>query len=359
MTTSIRTYDPSYKQTFIDLNTAWLNEFFEVEEHDRQVFNNLEELIIRPGGEIFFCLADDTVVGTVAMQKMSDGVYELAKMAVAKPWRGRGFSNPLMTACIEFAKKKEAAKIVLLSNTRMVPAIRLYRKFGFVEVPLGETDYARADIQMEFSLVDESPWDCIPLADYEAHMANEQVGQLQMLSRLTKSCLESLKPESAIFLGVAGGNGLGHVNTTITKSVIGIDISQSYLAEAFRRYRDRIPGLRLLKLDITRSTGRIAQADMIWAALVLEYTGVVPALEFAINNLRPHGSLVVTIQSNNGVTAVSPTGVASVHRAADICRPVEEAELVDAASHNGFAMIRREESFLPNGKSFKTFVLSR
>ena len=156
MPTSIHKYDPSYKQSFIDLNTAWLNEFFEVEEHDRQVFRNIEDTIIKPGGEIFFCLLDNEVVGTVAMQKVTDGIFELAKMAVAKPFRGRGFSNALMSACINFARERSATRIVLLSNTRMVPAIALYRKFGFVEVPLGETDYARADIRMELSLV-ESP----------------------------------------------------------------------------------------------------------------------------------------------------------------------------------------------------------
>jgi ribosomal protein S18 acetylase RimI-like enzyme len=149
LTTSILSYDPSLRQDFVDLNTAWLEEFFEVEEHDRQVFRNIEELILRPGGEIFFCSSDGVIVGTVAMQKMEEGVYELAKMAVAKPYRGRGLSNSLMSACIAFARKKNAGKIVLLSNTRMTPAINLYRKFGFVEVPLGETDYARADIQME------------------------------------------------------------------------------------------------------------------------------------------------------------------------------------------------------------------
>ena len=359
MPTSIRTYDPSYKQSFIDLNTAWLNEFFAVEEHDRQVFSNIEEVIIRPGGEIFFCLSDDVVVGTVAMQKLSDDVYELAKMAVAKPYRGRGFSNELMSACLEFARARKAAKVVLLSNTRMVPAIRLYRKSGFVEVPLGETDYAWADIQMELSLVDESPWDQIPLADYEAHMSNEQVGQLRLLSQLTETYLDLLRPGSAIFLGIAGGNGLEHIDNAITRSVIGIDISQNYLAEVFRRYGDRIPGLRLLKLDVSRTPDTIIRGDMIWAGLVLEYIGIDATLTFARNNLRPGGNLVATIQSNNGITAVSPTGVTSVQRAAGICQTVEEDELTRRFLDGGFTRKGREENFLPNGKSFKTFVFSR
>ncbi len=75
----IRRYRPEYKQPFIDLNTAWLNEFFEVEEHDRQIFNNVENLIIRPGGEIFFCVSDNIVVGTVAMQKLPKACSSLQR----------------------------------------------------------------------------------------------------------------------------------------------------------------------------------------------------------------------------------------------------------------------------------------
>ena len=42
-----------------------------------------------------------------------------------------------------------AARLELVSNTRLETAIRLYRKHGFEEVPLdpGEV-YARADIRM-------------------------------------------------------------------------------------------------------------------------------------------------------------------------------------------------------------------
>jgi ribosomal protein S18 acetylase RimI-like enzyme/SAM-dependent methyltransferase len=358
MTTSIHTYDPSYRQHFIDLNTAWLNEFFEVEEHDRQVFNKIEESIIRPGGEIFFCLEDGAVVGTVAMQKMAEGIYELAKMAIAKPFRGRGFSNSLMSACIEFATKKKASKIVLVSNTGMIPAIRLYHKFGFVEVPLDETDYARADIQMELSLVDESPWDRIPLSDYERHMSHEQVGQLKMLSKLTQTYLDELKPEKALFVGIAGGNGLEHIDPQVTKSVIGVDISQQYLSEGYRRFGERIQGLRLLKLDITQRRPTLIRGDMVWAALVMEFTGIDNALEFALNNLRPGGSLVATIQCNNGIAAVSPTGVTSIQNASEIFRTVEEEDLIRAAKGRGFVVTRRQENFLPNGKSFRTFLLT-
>jgi ribosomal protein S18 acetylase RimI-like enzyme len=39
----------------------------------------------------------------------------------------------------------------LVSNT-VGPALRLYRKHGFVEVPIESRDYARVDIQLELTL---------------------------------------------------------------------------------------------------------------------------------------------------------------------------------------------------------------
>ena len=148
----IITYDPKYKNQFISLNKAWLEEYFFVEQHDMEVFDNLEEVILKPGGEIFFCIIDDEVAGTVAMQKVNDTKYELAKLAVDKKFQGQKLSNLLMDACIDFAKEKKATTIMLMSSTKLDTALNLYRKYHFVETPLDETDYHRADIQMELYL---------------------------------------------------------------------------------------------------------------------------------------------------------------------------------------------------------------
>lgn len=152
METKIITYKPEYKNQFIALNKAWLEEFFFVEKHDLEVFENIEEVILNPGGEIFFCLVNDEVVGTVAMQKVSDKIYEMAKLAIDKKFQGQKLSNLLVDACIDFAKKKKAEKIMLVSSTKLAPALNLYRKYNFTETPLDETDYHRADIQMELYL---------------------------------------------------------------------------------------------------------------------------------------------------------------------------------------------------------------
>jgi len=144
-------YDSQYKNDFIRLNTAWLEEYFYVEPHDIETFSTIEKDIIGKEGEIFFCLVDNEIAGTVAMIKVNDAVFELAKMAVDKNFQGLKLSHLLMKACIDFAKEKGIKKIMLMSSTKLDTALQLYRKYNFVEVPLSETDYARADIQMELT----------------------------------------------------------------------------------------------------------------------------------------------------------------------------------------------------------------
>ena len=45
-----------------------------------------------------------------------------------------------------------ADKLFLESNTRLKPAIALYRKLGFKELPEYHPAYARGDIQMDLDL---------------------------------------------------------------------------------------------------------------------------------------------------------------------------------------------------------------
>lgn len=148
----IVTYHDSLKDAFIALNKAWLEEFFYVEEKDLKMFDQAKEIFIEQGGEIFFCVSNEIVSGTVAMMKVDDQTYELCKMAVSKEHQGKGLANLLIDACIAFAKQKKIEKIILFSNTILKPAINLYKKYGFEEVPLPNTSYARSNIYMELKM---------------------------------------------------------------------------------------------------------------------------------------------------------------------------------------------------------------
>lgn len=146
-------YKPQFKQDFIDLNIDWLEEFFEVEPYDKKVLEDCENQILAKGGFIFFALLDAEVVGTFAYIKMNDQTFELSKMAVVKSHRGKGIGNQMMAFSIRFAEQHHWKNLVLYSSTTLDNSLHLYRKYGYMQIPL-EPDgpYKRGDIKMELKL---------------------------------------------------------------------------------------------------------------------------------------------------------------------------------------------------------------
>lgn len=69
-------------------------------------------------------------------------------------YTGTGAGSACLNACIDYAKNKRVPKIVIVSNKRCVHAVRLYKKFGFVEVPVDKDKFPfeRADIAFEQKL---------------------------------------------------------------------------------------------------------------------------------------------------------------------------------------------------------------
>ncbi len=143
-------YREEYLADFERLNRAWIEQFFVLEDADREVFRDPAAAIIRPGGQIFFVVENGEVQGTCAVIPHEPGVYEIAKMAVVPEARGKGYGDLLMEATVEFSRRAGASKVVIVSNTVLAPAIRLYEKHDFVRVPLTEDErFARANIRLE------------------------------------------------------------------------------------------------------------------------------------------------------------------------------------------------------------------
>lgn len=142
-------YSDELKEYIKVLNYEWLEEHFYVEEGDRISLSNPQETIIDKGGFVFFAKSFDEIVGTVSLIKKTDAVFELGKMAVTKKAQGLGIGKKLMEHCLKFAKEQEIEKLLLYSNTKLKPAIHLYRKYGFEEIELEPGVYERGNIKME------------------------------------------------------------------------------------------------------------------------------------------------------------------------------------------------------------------
>lgn len=152
MSVEIIDYSNEHKEHIKTLNVEWLEKYFHVEPGDVISLSNPEEEIIDKGGWIYYAKYNGEIVGTVSLIYVEEGVYELAKMAVTDKVQGLGIGKVLLGHCFTVAKEKGIGKMILYSNRSLSPAIHLYRKYGFVEVPLEPGHYQRANIKMEVSL---------------------------------------------------------------------------------------------------------------------------------------------------------------------------------------------------------------
>lgn len=148
-TVEIISFSPELKDPIKTLNKEWLQKYFRVEEKDELTLSNPQEEIIDKGGLIFYARYNDEIVGTVSLLKFDDFTFELSKMAVSDRAQGLGIGNKLLSHCMTIAKENNIHKLFLYSNRKLLPAIHLYTKFGFIEVPVEEGIYERADIKME------------------------------------------------------------------------------------------------------------------------------------------------------------------------------------------------------------------
>jgi ribosomal protein S18 acetylase RimI-like enzyme len=146
-------FDETLASEFRKLNLAWLHRYFVVEAIDEEMLSHPKRYIIDKGGHIFFAMIGEKVVGTFALIKAGDGVFELSKMAVSEEYQGKNIGNALLRFCLDTAKELQACKLILFSNTLLEPAIHLYRKFGFKEISLGNSDYKRSNIKMEVDIL--------------------------------------------------------------------------------------------------------------------------------------------------------------------------------------------------------------
>jgi GNAT superfamily N-acetyltransferase len=150
-TVSIVEFEPGHQPWFEKLNRHWIEKYFWMEPIDFEVLGNPQKNIIDHGGTILMALDDNMPVGTVALKFVQPGVYEFTKMAVDDAYQGKKIGQLLSEAAIIKARELNAEKIILYSNTVLAPAIALYKKLGFIEIPL-DGPYKRSNIKMELLL---------------------------------------------------------------------------------------------------------------------------------------------------------------------------------------------------------------
>ena len=196
-----------------------------------------------------------------------------------------------------------------------------------------------------------NPWEEIRLEDYEKHMALDSVRQLQALSGIMKAQLEAYPVRTAMIFGIAGGNGLEHVDPEKYDRVYGIDINREYLQAAEERFAGLGEKLQLMCLDLTKDAGKLPEAELVIADLLIEYTGYA-AFTAAVKQVgTQYVSCVIQINPDEEENWVSDSPyLHAFDRLDEVHHEMAPEGLAAAMEAEGYREILRESTDLPNGK---------
>jgi len=196
-----------------------------------------------------------------------------------------------------------------------------------------------------------NPWEDISLDDYEKHMSLGSVRQLQAMNSIMKEQLSAYPVESAMILGIAGGNGLEHVNTEKYRKVYGVDINEDYLRTVAQRYAELSGVLECLHLDLVNETEKLPHTQLLIANLLIEYIGY-PAFQKAVIQTAPeYVSCVIQINTDEGQWVSESPYLHAFDRLDEVHHQMEEAALTAAMEETGYSLILQKSCLLPNGKA--------
>ncbi len=147
-------YDAKYRQAFIDMNTAWIEKYFDhLEEEDIATFASLDE-IVDQGAMIFFVIEGNDVLAACMTHVLIDDTWEICKLASNFNIEHKGAGSLVFKAAMDYAIAHGAKRLFLISNTILKPALHIYEKYGFYEIKLDDYEYDRGDIAYEYIVKD-------------------------------------------------------------------------------------------------------------------------------------------------------------------------------------------------------------
>jgi len=153
-------------------------------------------------------------------------------------------------------------------------------------------------------------------------------------------------------LGVAGGNGLEHVDSTLTTRVVGLDLNPAYLAATKARFLD-LRGLELHCADLEHDTLNLEPVALVHAALLFEHAGTGRCLDAAVSLVAAGGHLSVVLQlPSDEHKAVTPSPYTSMAALADDFALVDPHQLRRQLAQRGLRLTHQARRTLSTGKAF-------
>lgn len=196
----------------------------------------------------------------------------------------------------------------------------------------------------------KNPWEEIDLHDYESHMSLDSVMQLQAMNEIMYDQLYHYSAATVMILGIAGGNGLNHIDPARIKKVYGVDINQDYLRECVSRYPELQGVFCPLLRDLQREDIVLPETEMVIANLFIEYVGY-ESFQRAIQKVRPsYVSCVIQVNIDDHFVSDSPY-LHVFDRLEEVHHQTTRSELIRAMEDIHYTPTYESEKALPNGKA--------
>ena len=196
-----------------------------------------------------------------------------------------------------------------------------------------------------------NPWEEIDLNDYESHMSLDSVFQLQVLNEMMKEQFYTYDVKTIMVLGIAGGNGLEHINQTDFEKVYGVDVNQKFLDECNKRYPELKDVFETICADLLSADLQLPSSELLVANLLVEYIGY-ECFQRVVKLVNPqYVSCIIQINTDDSFVSDSPY-LHAFDCLNKVHHQMEENELVKCMQEIGYKVEQLQERELPNGKKF-------
>ncbi len=131
---------------------SWLDIDLCFQDFEKEL-ENLPGKYAKPDGRLFLILVKNKSAGSIALRKIDAEVCEMKRLYVREQFRGLGLGKMLIEKLIEEARSAGYKKMRLDTLPDKMPlAVKLYKSYGFCEIPPYYDNPHRETLFMELDL---------------------------------------------------------------------------------------------------------------------------------------------------------------------------------------------------------------
>lgn len=130
-------YEEQYKNEIVDLILYVQNSEFQlnIAIDEQSDILDIPKHYLANGGNFWVALNEEgKVIGSIGLQRLANDTCILKKFFIYKEYRGKGYSDGLFHAFIQYAKSRGVKTVILDTPSIAARSHRFYEKNGFKEI---------------------------------------------------------------------------------------------------------------------------------------------------------------------------------------------------------------------------------